>query len=319
MLGLKPVGGNSENIMKNIVVAGIGGVGGYFGGLLAKHYEKDAGVSVHFLARGKNLEAIRESGLKVLVRNSEFTVRPASVSNELSDMPEADLLLLCNKTFYLDEMMREIGQAITPRTIIVPLQNGVDSYDKLRAAFPDNMVAMACVYVVAGLKSPGLVENLGNIEKLIIGAERPDQSVQDISKLLIEAGIDTTVSEEIRSVLWEKFVFISPLATLTSYFNMHIGPLREDDAKLALLFCLIDEVCALAKASGVMLREGIEEITMEKIKKLPGENTTSMHRDFVRGGRTELESLTGYVVRSSKKLNLLSPYYEEFYQALKVH
>src|SRR5205085_1443118 len=100
-----------------------------------------------------------------------------------------------------------------------------------------------------------------------------------ISKLLIEAGIDTTVSEEIRSVLWEKFVLISPLATLTSYFNMHIGPFREDDAKLALLCCLIDEVCALAKASGVKLREGIEEITMEKIKKLPGENTTSMHRD----------------------------------------
>ena len=149
-----------------IIIAGIGGVGGYFGGLLAKHFYENENVEINFIARGQHLKEIQKSGLKVIKGKNEFIAKPNIATENPKEIGTADLIIISTKSYDLDTVIQQLRPCINKDTIILPLLNGVDSRDKIKNIYPDNLILDGCVYIVSRLKQAGVIENRGNIQTL---------------------------------------------------------------------------------------------------------------------------------------------------------
>jgi 2-dehydropantoate 2-reductase len=303
--------------MQKILVAGIGGVGGYFGGLLAKHDLPGGTGSVHFFARGENEKAIRENGLQFETTKGNFTVHPASVSSDASATGPVDLLIICTKSYDLEDSLQQLRPCIGKETVILPLLNGVESPARIRKLYPENETWEGCVYLVSRLAAPGLIRETGGIDKLFFGSANGTRAKLEAALHLFRtAGIDASLSENIHETTWEKFIFISAVAGSTSLLDKTTGEVMHDANGLQLVEHLLEEVICLARAKGILLPETIGQQTLEKIRAIPAGSTSSMHSDFRKGGKTELESLTGYVVRESQLLGLHAPVSGNVYETL---
>jgi 2-dehydropantoate 2-reductase len=302
-----------------IVIAGIGGVGGYFGGLLAKHFYGNGNVEVNFIARGEHLNQIQKNGLKVIKGDSEFIAKPTLATDNPSEIGIANFIIVTTKSYDLESVIQQLKPCIDKDTIILPLLNGVDSKDRIKNILPDNIVLDGCVYIIARLKQAGVVENAGNIQTLYFGLDNfTNEWLVQLEKLFKEANIEAFLSNNISTILWEKFIFISPTATATSYFDNCIGELIADEEKLSTVVKLIEEVKQIARAKGVNVSEDITAKSLNKLKAMPFEATSSMHSDFKSNKpNTELESLTGYVINEGRKYNIETPTYIATYAELK--
>ncbi|MFM9946018.1 MAG: ketopantoate reductase family protein [Bacteroidia bacterium] len=309
----------NSNIKTKIIIAGIGGVGGYFGGLLAKYFYDKENVEINFFARGTHLKEIQSHGLKVIKGDSEFITRPTLVTDNPSEMGIADFIIIATKSYDLEAMIHQLQPCINPDTIILPLLNGVDSRERIKNILPENIVLDGCVYIVSRLNQPGVIENKGNIQTLYFGLDNfVNERLFLLERLFKEANIEATLSKNISTILWEKFIFISPTASATSYFDTCIGELISDNEKLETLTALIEEVKQVAKAKQIVISEDITEKTLNKLKALPFEATSTMHSDFKnKKHKNELESLTGYVVSEGQKNNLETPIYIKTYAELR--
>ncbi len=301
-----------------IIVAGIGGVGGYFGGLLAKQFQGDERVEVSFLARGAHLKAIQESGLRVIKGNDEFVCRPKTATDNPAEIGVVDYAIISTKSYDLESALLQLQPAVNRETVIVPLLNGVDIREKIKKIYPDNLVTDGCVYIVSRIKKPGVVENSGNVDKLYFGLDNyVDEKLQVFDSLFKEASIDSRLSKNISTDIWMKYIFLSSLATLTSACDKVAGEIVADEQNFRDLKNLVGEVRQLALAKRVSLPENIIEKTMATMQALKFETTTSMHSDYKnRKPVTELETLTGYVVNEGKKHNIKTPVYSKMYEIL---
>lgn len=300
-----------------IIIAGIGAVGGFFGGKLAAHYRQAPGADILFLARGENEKRIREGGLKLETTRGNFTAHPAKVSSNPAELGPADLIICCTKSYDLEESIEQLMPCITPQTIILPLLNGVDARERIKKLLPDNEVWDGCVFIISRLAEPGLIRETGNISKLLFGAtEGTPEKLEWAETLFSEAGIDVRLTEDILEGIWKKFSFISPVATLTSYLDTTIGDILQNPEYNELLLSLLQEIKAVADAKGIQLPADIIDHNIKLMSTVPADSTSSMHSDFQKGKATEVESLTGHIVRLGKDLQVPTPVYEMMYQAL---
>ncbi len=301
-----------------IIIAGIGGVGGYFGGMLAKCFEEDEDVSVCFLARGAHLEAMKANGLLVIKGGREFVARPSVVSDRAEELGVAEVIVICTKSYDLEATIEQLKPCINEHTIILPLLNGVDSTERIKSILPNTIVLQGCAYIVSRLTQPGVIENTGNIETIFFGGEIADDArLVHLEGLFKKADIDARLSASISNVIWEKFIFLSPIATATSYFDQCIGKLLEDEQKVEIIIALIHEVKQLAAAKQILFPDDIVETTLKKYHSLPYDTTTSMHAEFqAKKPSTELASLTAYLLLEAAKLNLPLPNYYQAHSAL---
>ena len=302
-----------------IVIAGIGGVGGYFGGLLAKAFQDSAEVSVYFLARGKHLQAIRTHGLEVVSGEDTFIAQPGLATDDASETGTADFVILCTKGYDLEQMVQQLHPCIDKHTVILPLLNGADNRERVQKLLPENTVYGGCAYIVSRLTGPGRIENTGNVQKLYFGLDGlENERLSLLEDLFKQAGVDATLSANISDIIWSKFIFISAIATATSYFDLPVGALLEDAGRRETLITLIEEVIRVAKAKGITTAADIHEKTLKQMESLPYATTSSMHSDFqVANHATEVESLTGYVVREGHALGIAVPVFEKLYAALE--
>lgn len=302
-----------------IVIAGVGGVGGYFGGLLAKTFYNSQQVEVIFWARGEHLTEICKNGLRVITGAQEFTARPALATNDPAEIGMADLVIVATKSYDLESVIQQLKPCIGQHTIILPLLNGVDSRERIKAILPGHVVLDGCVYIVSRLKQAGVVENTGNMQALYFGLyDFADERLLQFEQLMKEAGIEATLSDNISRLLWEKFIFISPTATATSCFDQSIGEVLTDAGSLRTLDALIREIRQLAQAKGIRVADDITDKVMHKLRSLPFGATSSMHSDFkAKKTRNELQSLTGYVLNEAQQYGLDTPAYVATYSELK--
>jgi 2-dehydropantoate 2-reductase len=300
-----------------IAILGIGGVGGYIGAFLAREYEHSDSVEIYFIARGENEKIIRQQGISVESSLGSFTAFPKKIFSE--SVPEiVDLLICCTKNYDLEQSIQENKSCIGPDTIILPLLNGVNSAELIKSLLPANEVWEGCIYIVSKLVKPGLIHETGKSVKLYFGPRERDQTKsKKFAGLFQKANIQALVPADILVMVWEKFLCISVFATITSYLDSHIGPILADKEQYELVLDLLHEGIALARAKKLALSEDIFEKTLAIITGFPSDATSSMHLDFQKGKKTELEYLTGYVVRSGESLNIPLPLYQKMYLALK--
>lgn len=301
----------------NIAVVGIGGVGGYYGGKLARRYAGQRDFQVTFIARGEHLREIRERGLQQITEEGTFTAVPDRATDDAARCGVFDLILFCVKTYDLEESARLLNENIDERTLAISLLNGVDNAERLRVVLPQADVLNGCVYIGAQMVHPGVVRQAGGSCKLFFGPENGgNHDYRMIERLLRDAGIKAEYREDIKTVVWEKYLFVSPLASATTYLNMTMGEFVEHGESRRLLEGLLDEVELIARAQHVSLPEDIHKISLEKISLFPYEAKSSMQMDFEKGNRTEVETFTGYIVRFAKNHGISTPFHEEVYNYL---
>jgi 2-dehydropantoate 2-reductase len=301
-----------------IVVVGIGGVGGYYGAKLAAYYANSDKAEVIFIARGENEKAIREHGLTIITPQSQDTIFPGKVTSDPSQIGKADLVICCVKNYDLDTGIVLLKDCIDDKTIIIPLLNGVNASEKIRAVYSQAKVWEACVYIISHLVSPGVIKEGGTVNQLFFGSESASQKdLHKIYDILTDAGINVFLSTNIMHTIWEKFLFISPFATITSWMDIPIGEVLANKEHKALLEKLIDEITLLAKVMGLGFPEDIKKSLVTKMAAVPFDTLSSMHSDFRRAHKTELEALTGAVINYGKQYHVATPFYEQVYKELK--
>lgn len=300
----------------HIAFSGIGAVGGYYGGRLAATYQHSEEVNVFFFARGRNLEAIRQKGL--IIHNGEETIqcRPTLATDDAIQLPQLDYLFCCTKGYDLADNLKQLKPAIHHETVIIPLLNGANIHEQVAELFPENRVWQGCVYIGARLQEPGVITKFSAKERFFFGSSDGVKREQaTLLHHLLYAGINAFNPDDINLRIWKKFLMISTAATITAYYDRPIDEViaqHNDD-----FLTLGEELRQIAMAKGIHLPEDIAQTSIETQKMMPAGSTTSMHADFQKGGRTELESLTGYVVRCAEELGVAAPFYNRMYKELR--
>lgn len=301
-----------------IAIVGIGGVGGYYGGLLAKRYFDDEDVEIVFIARGDHLEQIKKNGLNLITENGTFTVRPDLATGNPADCGIFDCVIFCVKAYSLEESAKLLSPSIDENTVVISLLNGVDNADRLSAVLNKGKIFNGCVYIGAHIVRPGVVQQAGSLNKLFFGNESDDKLVaMQIENILKQANIDAQYRTDIENIVWEKYVLISAFATATTFLDKTMRGILESEKGKELLDDLLTEVFRVSEAKGIALPKNIRKEIIAKVGTFPPEMKTSMQMDFEKGNRTELETFTGYIVREAGKHGLSVPTYERIYSALK--
>ncbi|MCW3086145.1 MAG: 2-dehydropantoate 2-reductase [Bacteroidetes bacterium] len=294
-----------------IIIAGIGAVGGYYGGKLAKAFFNSENTEIIFYARGENLEAIRSDGLTLQTAEGIFTAHPALATDNASEAGIADLIICCTKSYHLEDVIEQLKPCIDYNTVILPLLNGVDAPERLKKIIPGTEIWTGCVYIVSRLIRPGVVEQKGTINSLHFGAaDGTKKKLEHVLQLFPAAGINASLHENITEIVWQKYVFISSIGSATTYLNASTGAILGNDEHKKLFLSLLSEITQVAKAKQIILPTDLTESTLKKMASLPYETTSSMQVDYVAGKQTEAEILTAYVVRLGKELNVPTPAYE---------
>jgi 2-dehydropantoate 2-reductase len=304
--------------MVKIVIAGVGAVGGYFGGKLAVCYEHSQTTCIYFIARGEHEAAIRSNGLMVESSEGSFVARPKWVGADAGAIGTADYLVCCTKGYDLVQTIHQLKPLIGSETVVLPLLNGVDSVEIIQSILPGTEVWDGCVYLVSRLLKPGWIKETGNLGVLHFGSAKGNpEKLKQLLQVLTTAGIDARLSANILQPVWDKFMFISTIATITSYYNECIGGIRENEAHRKDLLLLLNELKMVADKKQVPLTENILQKVLDRMDGLPYDTTSSMHSDFQKNHATELESLTGYVIRQAELLGISVPVYSMMYNDLK--
>ena len=300
-----------------VLIVGLGGVGGFYGGLLAKQFAEDESVNIYFLARGENLKVIQEQGLRVDFKGSSFISKPYLATSDVAEIGIVDYIVLSTKNYDLQETLQQIVPCVDNNTVLLPLLNGVEAFEELEKAFSENEVWKGCTYIVSRLIAPGIVENKSGRQRLIFGLDSGiTERMSQFETMLKDSGINAQATDLITTEIWEKYSLVSTSATATTYFNTSIGEVMSTHADT--IEKLLEEVTSVARAKGVRLESNIVELITERLKAIPGDSTTSMHSDYLAGKElTELNIMTGYIVEQGMLLGLELPTYNKIFYSLQ--
>ncbi|HUF94203.1 MAG TPA: 2-dehydropantoate 2-reductase [Candidatus Limnocylindria bacterium] len=297
-----------------VLVVGAGGVGGYFGAKLAR-----AGTSVTMLARGAHLEAIRRHGLRVRSAiEGEFVVN-VEATDVVGSTP-ADAVLLCVKSFDTERAVEAIRPAVGPDTGVLSLQNGVDNEDTIDALLGAGHALGGAAYVFATIEAPGVIAHRF-AGRIVFGEMdgRPRPRAHRLHDAFAAAGVPVELSDDVRRVLWEKYLLISAQAGMTSITRCPTGVLRATPESWTMYRRIVEELAAVARAAGVALGPDAVETVMAQAAAVGADTYSSLHHDLVGGRRLELETLHGHGVRLGARLGVDVPTVFAVYAALKPH
>ncbi|MGC2323009.1 MAG: 2-dehydropantoate 2-reductase [Terriglobales bacterium] len=296
-----------------IAFIGIGGLGGYFGGRLAK-----AGNDVVFVARGAMLEALRTNGLRVESPLGDITLPQVNATSDPASVGPVDAVFVTTKAWQVTEAAQQIGGMIGPQTVVVPFQNGVEAYDQLVAVLgPEHVLGGMC-HVIAMVEAPGAIRHLGFDPLITIGEWKNEQTprLARLVECLRAAGLETRVPDNIQVALWEKFEFIASFGGVGGVTRAPAGVIRSLPETRSLLERAMQEIVGLARACGVPVADESVATTMKFIDSLPPAGTASMQRDLIAGRPSELEAQSGAVVRLGRARGFSTPVHEFVYNAL---
>ena len=296
-----------------IAIMGAGGVGGCLGGLLGK-----AGNDVWLIVRGEHLEAIRANGLKLVRTDTEFVVQVNATDNP-AEVGPVDLVLFTVKTYQNRHVITTLKPLMGHETSVITLQNGVESHEQLGAVLGPSNILPGAYWASSHILSPGVIGE--DVPAQISFGEIDDTDSlrsPDIRKVFRDAGIKTEISLDPLQVLWEKFIVLSALAGITSAAQTRPKELlKYPDART--MFCnAMEESLAVGLAKGINLPDNLVQNSLNYIESLP-DFQNSMQGDYEAGRPTELEALSGAVIRLGKQIGVKTPVHEFLYSVLLPH
>ena len=287
-----------------IAVMGSGGVGGYYGCLLARQ-----GHDVTFIARGSHLKAIQENGLQVKSIHGDFHILPAKATDNPTEIGPVDLVLFCTKTYATDEAAEQIKPIVGTKTTVMSLQNGIDAVEQIGAVIGMQHMIGATTWISSSIEASGKIKQVSQFRRVVLGEMdgQVTSRVQLIYETLRETGITVELSENILQNLWTKYVFIAAISSLGTLTRLPIGEYRAVSETRAMMISLMEEIVSVALAQKVNLDKDIIRKSLDFIDNAAPQIKASMQLDVDAGRRSELESMVGVIVRKGRELGIPTP------------
>jgi 2-dehydropantoate 2-reductase len=297
-----------------IAVVGAGGVGGGFGAALAK-----AGADVTFIARGAHLAAMQNQGLRVQGGRGEIHLVPTRATDDPAAVGKVDIVLFCVKLWDVESAGQHVKPLIGPGTAVIPLQNGVDAAERLVPILGHHAVMGGVAQISASIVGPGLILQVGAFMRMIFGELDGKRSKrgEDFLGLCLKAGFDATLSEQILTELWMKFILLATNAGIMSLARQPIGRLRDDPDMREIFVAAYQEAFDVGRARGVALPADAVERILGLTGHFPPAMKASMALDLDRGNRLEVPWLSGKVAELGRQLGVPTPTHSMIYAMLK--
>ncbi|HET7059620.1 MAG TPA: 2-dehydropantoate 2-reductase [Nitrospiraceae bacterium] len=297
--------------MKEILMVGAGAVGGFFGARLAMH-----NPNVSFLLRPNTLAAVKQHGLTIRSADGTFTVRP-QVASDVRRLPRPELIVLGVKAHDLDEVLNQIEPVLTEKTVILTLQNGIDTEDRLRARIQRDCVVGGVAYIYSRIAEPGVIEHYKK-GAVAIGELMGNESERllAIRDLFTAAGIPCHLSKDIRRTKWEKMCWNCVFNPITVLIDDHVAKALDHPEMMGVIRQIVGEVAAVSAAMKVPLPLDMPERVVKATQEIRDIHT-SMYDDWKAGRRTEIDYLNGFIVRKGRDLGIPTPVNEALTAMIK--
>jgi 2-dehydropantoate 2-reductase len=297
-----------------IAVVGAGGVGGGFGAALAK-----AGADVTFIARGAHLAAMKSQGLKIQGGRGETHLVPTKATDNPAEIGPVDIVLFCVKLWDVESAGEGIKPLVGPDTAVIPLQNGIDAAERLIPILGPKAVMGGVAQISASIVAPGVIQQVGTFMRMIFGEldGKRSKRAEDFFALCQKAGFDVTLSEQILTDLWMKFILLACNASITAATRQPLGKLREDADLRPIMMAAFQETIDIGRAKGVTLPADALAKILDFVGHAPPAMKASMALDLERGNRLELPWLGGKVVELGRQLKIPTPVHGVMYAVLK--
>jgi 2-dehydropantoate 2-reductase len=301
----------SSQSWPRVAVVGAGAVGGYFGGMLAR-----AGAPVVMIGRAPFVQAVKKNGLLLDTLHFKETVR-VEASTDLQAAQGSDIILFCVKTTDTVSTAQALASIVSPNALVVSLQNGVDNGEKIRAFGIDALSAV--VYVAASVPEPGHIKHVGRGD-LVIGPRNAKS--EKFAAAFERAGVGCRISENIDGELWTKLIWNCALNAISALGRARYGRIAASETARKVVQSAVGEVLAVAKAAKVQLI-GVENLeagmagALNIATQMAGA-ISSTGQDLMRGKRTEIDSLNGYIAERGAELGVPTPVNQALYTLVKL-
>jgi 2-dehydropantoate 2-reductase len=310
-------------------VIGAGAVGGFYGAMLAKSGVSSGalakeGNEVAFVARGAHRDAMRANGLQILSAPDSvgtFTVK-CQVESDPARIGPVDLVILAVKTYSNAETLPTLKPLFGPHTSILTLQNGVDTAEELATVFGRERVIGGATYIAAAIEAPGVIRHTGTHRRIVFGeyfdaTPALSSRVAALKTVFDAADIQTEAVTDIQTRVWEKFIYLAPMAAFTAASRLPIGPIWADEFIREMFLSAVDEVERVAHASGIPVAEGQRHRITAYTANVPKTMRSSLLIDLSQGKKIEVEALQGSVVRRGANVGVPTPIMSALYAVLK--
>lgn len=291
-----------------IGIVGAGGVGGY----IAAKLMLGGLCDVTLFARGKHAEAIEENGLTVDDAGKLFTVTPTLTPPEQGTA--FDVVLLATKAYDFVSACEEVKPFIDDETIVIPLANGVDHKRELSHYLDHGILCDGCLYITSHIQSPGEIVKKSPLFYMLFGSESQSSKLQALLQLLTQSGLKSKLSETVAYDCWKKYLFIASFATMTAYYKVPMDEIAASHKEE--LVKVLAEIESVALSLGIPITEEDKAKVIMQGENVPKGSKTSMQLDFEAGKKTELETLSGYIVKRACEKNIAVPLMQQMYEAL---
>jgi 2-dehydropantoate 2-reductase len=287
-----------------IAVVGVGGVGGYFGGRLAQ-----AGIDTTFIARGATLDALRTKGLRVDSTHGDFHLEQVQATDDPATVGPVDAILMTVKAWQVPEAAKNLGPMLGPDTIVVPLENGVDTPEVLEAIVGRGHVVGGLCAIVSFIAAPGHIKHVAYDPFVVFGEldNSRTERVERLRETFAKANVAAQVPEDIQHSMWTKFLFIAPFSGMGAITRVPVGVWRSTAEVRAITDQILHELVAVARARGVDLGEDAVAKTWERYDAMAPPSTASMQRDIMEGKPSELDAQLGAIVRYAREYGVAAP------------
>jgi 2-dehydropantoate 2-reductase len=297
-----------------ILVVGAGAVGGYFGARLA-----EKGEDVTFLVRKNRQKQLRERGLVVKSVNGDTIVQPKTI--QAGETGSFDVVLIGTKAYHLQQSIQDIKPFVHSGTTIIPMLNGMQHVEELRAAFSEQSVIGGLCFIESTLSDEGNIIQTSPIHQFVFGEWNGEKTerIAAIEKAFANTNAMVSVSSNILQDMWHKYLFIAALSGVTTLFQKPIGPIREVPMGSEVIQGLLAEIAQIMRAAHAPIAEGIEHQQFVKIGEMGYEMKSSMQRDMEKGLPVEADHLQGYLRRLAGEHGVHAPILQSVYVNLKLY
>ena len=311
---------NKESHLKYMIV-GTGGTGGAIGAHLAH-----SGHNVIFIARGRQLEALRNDGLMLHRPDAEFTIDPvcAYSMDDYSSDEAPDVIFVCVKGYSVEGTISFIKNVAGPRTIVIPILNVFGTGASMQESLEGVTVLDGCIYIWTELREPGIVWMSGTIFRVVFGLRRDQKDLEEnlgdrldrIRADLNASGITGIISDNIERDALRKFSFVSPQGAVGLYYNVTAGAIQKPGEIRDCFAGLIREISELANAMGLSFGEDVAASNLRITDESDPGVTTSMQKDVAEGRKSEINGLIYEVVRLGERYGVKVPLYTKIAEEL---
>jgi 2-dehydropantoate 2-reductase len=262
---------------------------------------------------------MKSQGLKILGGRGETHLVPTQATDNPTDVGIVDIVLFCVKLWDVESAGQHIKPLIGHNTAVIPLQNGIDAAERLTPILGSNAVMGGVAQISASITGPGVIQQVGTFMRMIFGELDGKRSKrgEDLLALCLKAGFDATLSEQILTDLWMKFILLATNASITAATRQPIGKLRDDPDIRPMFMAAYQETIDVGRARGIALPGNALDKVVEFNAHAPPTMKASMALDLDRGNRLELPWLGGKVVQLGRELGVPTPTHTTLFAMLK--